>query len=170
MKPTKSSGAGSSPLRLTKARQRASGWHVEGDGVSVHDGMTRRTRSCMSASLRPVKLSGANTTSTQQHAVPRAEPVLRRGIFGNASARPEESAPLISRAPNTACFVSGGGWPIFPAFFCNSHDRGCPLLRRLCEGWDSILCASRASVHETSIIARLSGVKIPSFEIGRAHV
>jgi hypothetical protein len=46
------------------------------------------------------KLSGANTTPTQRHAVPRAEPVFLREIFGNASVRPEESAPLVSRAAN----------------------------------------------------------------------
>jgi hypothetical protein len=110
-----SSGAGPSPLMLTKACHRASGWHVERDRVSGHDEMSRRTRSCISASLRADKLKGANTTPTQhqhnRHAIPRAEPYWCVNL-GNASVRPEESAPLVSRAPISRTFVSGADSPV----------------------------------------------------------
>jgi hypothetical protein len=66
-------GAGPSPLRLTKARLRDSGGHVERDGVSGQDGMSRRTRPCISPSSRADKLPGSNTPPIQRPAVPRAE-------------------------------------------------------------------------------------------------
>jgi hypothetical protein len=44
-----------------------------GDGFSDQDGMSRKTRPCVSTPYRASKLPTPNTTPTQRHAVPRAE-------------------------------------------------------------------------------------------------